>query len=247
MIRASEEDYADALKLFEQAKAWSPSLEGLDYNMGHAAFMAADFSEAIPPLSRYLQSHPGDSGIRGPLALSQFMMHNYAGCIATLKAAGESVTTIPQLQYIYADSLVKTGEIAQGKERLEKLEAAHPEIPEVHRALGEVWELGGGCEKALKELSTANQLDANDPETHHDLGKTESQCGSAGDAIQELETAVRLKPDDADYHQALSDAYERVFRVADAEKEHRIAEQLKAAQVSAAKGGASLEGKSASR
>jgi len=99
----------------------------------------------------------------------------------------------------------------------------------------------------LNELGTANNLNTNDPETHHDLGKTESQCGNIGDAIQELETAVRLKPDDASYHQELSDAYERVFRMADAEKEHRIAEQLKAAQAPAAKGGASPEGKNPSR
>ena len=226
------------MKLFEQAKAWSPSLEGLDYNMGRAAFMAADFSEAIAPLSRYLRSHPADSGIRGALAMSQFMTHDYASCISELKGAGDEVLSIPQMQYIYADSLVKTGEVSPGKERLEKLEAAHPEIPEVHRALGDVGEIEGDCEKALKELGTAIQLNTNDPETHYDLGKTESQCGNIGDAIQELETAVRLKPDDASYHQELSDAYERVFRMADAEREHRIAEQLKAAHAVAENGGA---------
>ena len=246
-IMASKENYADALKLFEEAKAWNPSFEGLDYNMGHAAFMAADFSKAIPPLSRYLKSHPADSGIRGPLAMSLFMTHNYAGCIDALKGAGEEVTSIPQLQYIYADSLVKTGQVSQGKGRLEELEAAHSEIPEVHRALGEVLEIEGDCEKAMKELDAASQLNANDPETHHDLGKTESKCGNIGDAIQELETAVRLKPDDASYHQDLSDAYERVFRVADAEKEHRIAEQLKAAQAPVTNGEASHDGKSPSR
>ena len=246
-IKASEKNYAEALKLFGQAKAWGPTLEGLDYNMGRAAFMAADFAEAITPLSRYLRLHPADSGIRGALAMSQFMTHDYKSCIDELKGAGEGISTIPQMQYIYADSLVKTGEVSLGKERLEKLEAAHPEIAEVHRAMGEVWEIEGDCEKAFKELGSAGQINASDPETHFDLGKTESRCGNTGDAIQEYETAVRLKPDDASYHQELSDAYERVFRLADAEKEHRIAEQLKTAQAEAAKGGASPDGKSASR
>jgi tetratricopeptide (TPR) repeat protein len=245
-IDASEKNYAEALTLFGRAKAWSPTLEGLDYNMGRAAFMAADFAEAIAPLSRYLRLHPADSGIRAALAMSQFMTHDYKGCIDELKGAGEGISSIPQMQYIYADSLVKTGEVSQGKARLEKLEAANPEIAEVHRALGEVWELDGNCEKAVKELGAAGQINASDPETHFDLGKTESQCGNIADAIQELETAVRLKPDDASYHQALSDAYERVFRVADAEKEHRMAEQLGTAQAATAKGGASPEAKSPS-
>jgi tetratricopeptide (TPR) repeat protein len=243
-IMASEKNYADALRLFEQAKAWSPSLEGLDYNMGHAAFLDSNFSEAIPLLSRYLRSHPADSGIRAALAMSQFMTQNYRGCMDSLKVAGSEITSIPQMQYIYAESLVKTGEVSSGKERLKKLEEAHPEIAEVHRALGEIWELQGDCEKAIKELGAASQLNANDPETHYDFGKAELRCGSTGDAILELETAARLKPDDANYHQELSGAYERVFRMSDAEKEHSIAEQLKASQAQAAEGGASPAAKS---
>ena len=176
-IMASEQNYADALKYFEQAKAWSPSMEGLDYNMGRAAFTAAKFSEAIPPLSRYLRLHPEDSSIRGALAMSEFMTENYKGCIDQLKGAGEGVTSIPQMQYIYAESLVKTGEVSPGKERLEGLEKAHPEIAEVHRALGEVWELQGDCRKAIAELNEANQLNATDPETHFQLNKAELKCG----------------------------------------------------------------------
>ena len=177
-INASEQNYADALKYFEQAKAWSPLMEGLDYNIGRAAFTAAKFSDAIPPLSRYLRSHPEDSGIRGALAMSEFMTQNYRGCIDELKGAGEGVTSIPQMQYIYAESLVKTGEVSIGKERLEGLEKAHPEIAEVHRALGEVWELQGDCRKAIAELNEANQLNANDAETHFQLDKAELKCGS---------------------------------------------------------------------
>src|SRR3984957_17945854 len=177
-INASEQNYADALKYFEQAKAWSPLMEGLDYNIGRGAFTAAKFSDAIPPLSRYLRSHPEDSGIRGALAMSEFMTQNYRGCIDELKGAGEGVTSIPQMQYIYAESLVKTGEVSIGKERLEGLEKAHPEIAEVHRALGEVWELQGDCRKAIAELNEANQLNATDAETHFQLDKAELKCGS---------------------------------------------------------------------
>jgi tetratricopeptide (TPR) repeat protein len=177
-IMASEQNYADALKYFEQAKAWSPSMEGLDYNIGRAAFTASKFSEAIPPLSRYIRLHPEDSSIRGALAMSEFMTQNYKGAMDALKGAGEGVTSIPQMQYIYAESLVKTGEVSTGKERLEALEKVHPEIAEVHRALGEVWELQGDCRRAITELNEAKQLNATDPETHYELDKAELKCGS---------------------------------------------------------------------
>jgi Flp pilus assembly protein TadD len=84
------------------------------------------------------------------------------------------------MQYIYAESLVKIGEISIGKERLVALEKAHPEIAEVHRALGEIWEIQGDCQKAIKELDEANELNATDAETHFDLDKAELKCGSLG-------------------------------------------------------------------
>lgn len=246
-ITASKEGYSDALKYFERAAAWDPSFEGLDYNIGHAAFMASDFSEAIAPLSRYLRLHPSDFGIRGALAMSQFMTHHYSACIDALKGAAESVKSIPQMQYIYAESLVKTGQVAPGRERLEALEAAHPEIAEVHRSLGEVAELRGDWPNATNELSKANLLNADDPETHYDLGKVDLVNGNTGEAISELEKAVRLMPDDASFHEELANAYQRAFRMADAEKEHRISKQLLDSQAAATHGGASVGAQSTGR
>ncbi len=238
-IMATETNFTDALKYFKRAAEWSPSLAGLDYNTGRAAFMAANFSEAVLPLSRYVRSHPGDSGIRGALAMSEFMTQNYHACIEALNGAGEGTTSIPQMQFIYADSLVKTGQVSLGKARLEGLEAAHPEIAEVHRGLGEVAELEGDWQKAIEELEKAKQINGNDPETHYDLGKAYLKIGSIAVAILDLETAVRLKPDDLSYHQELASAYELGFRKSDTENERRIIEQLKASQLPAAKTGTS--------
>jgi tetratricopeptide (TPR) repeat protein len=230
VIAATKESYLDAVKYFERAKAWNPSLEGLDYNMGRAAFMSSQFTEAIQPLSHYLRAHPGDSGTRGALAMSQYMTHDYKACLDALDRAGAVITSIPQMQLIYAESLVKTGQISPGKTRLEALEAAHPEIAEVHRGLGEIAELQKDWQKAIQELNSANRLDANDPETHNDLGKADLNTGNIANAILEFEIAVRLKPDNASFHEELANAYERSLRITDAEKEHRIVEQLKAVQ-----------------
>lgn len=233
-ITASESQYSDALKYFQRAAAWDPTLEGLDYNLGHAAFLASDFSEAIPPLTRYLRSHPGDSGLRGALAMSQFMVQDYGASLQALKGAGASITSIPQMEYIYAESLVKTGQITAGRRRLEALEAAHPEIAEVHRSLGEIAGLRGDWQKAVQELNRATLLKPNDAQTHYDLGKVNLKTGSTGQAILELETAVRLRPSEAAYHQELAAAYRRAFRMSDAEKERHIYEQIESPQVSTA-------------
>ena len=236
-IAATEKDFTDALNFFERAKQWDPSLEGLDYNIGRTAFMVSKFSEAIQPLTRYLRSHRGDSGTRGALAMSEYMTGDYKDCVEALDRAGAVITSIPQMQLIYAESLVKMDRVTEGKDRLETLEAAHPEIAEVHRGLGEIGELEKDWQKAIQELDTAKQLNASDPETHYDLGKADLITGNIADAILELETAVRLMPDDASFHEELARAYEKSFRVTDAESERRVTERLKAAQAPAKSAG----------
>jgi tetratricopeptide (TPR) repeat protein len=234
-IAATGSNYLDALKYFERAAVWNPSLDGLDFNWGRAAFSASRFSAAIPPLTRYLSSHPDVSGARGALAMSQFMTQDYSACIATLQPAKGDIMSVPQMQYVYAESLVKTGQISSGKERLQALEASHPEIAEVHRGLGEVHELQGERQNAINELQNAIRLNANDPEAHFDLGKTELENGDLSAAIPELESAVRLLPGDAGFHRELAVAYEAALRPADAEKQRRISDTLAASQLQSAK------------
>jgi Flp pilus assembly protein TadD len=229
-IAASGSNYTDALRYFERASEWNPSLDGLDYNWGRAAFLASRFSDAIGPLSRYIRSHPNDSSILGAVAMSQFMTQNYSGCIATLTGVEENIASIPQMQYIYAESLVKTGQVSLGIKRLESLETAHPEIAEVHRDLGDALELQGAKQMAAKELRTAILLNANDPETHYKLGKIELDSGNVTAAIPELESATRLLPHDPRFHQELASAYKMALRLADAEKELHIYEALGASQ-----------------
>ncbi len=234
-ITASQERYAEALVYFEQARAWQPALEGLDYNLGRAAFMAADFADAIPPLMHYLRIHPQDSAMRGPLAMSQFMTGNYRACLETLKSAPSGVTSMPQMQLIDAESLVRTGQVASGLARLEALEKADPNDSGVHRGIGEVYELRRDWLGAIRELELAIRLNADDAETHYDLGKAELVTGETAAAIDDLQAAVRRMPRDPRFHQELAEAYDRDFRPTEAEKERQTAEQLKSSQSPAEK------------
>jgi Flp pilus assembly protein TadD len=226
VISAGKGDNAAAFKEFKRAVAWNPSLDGLDYNFGRAAFMASKFTEAIPPLSRQLRVHPDDSGVRNALAMSLFMTRDYHGCSDLLQNAEAAIASIPQMQFIYAESLVKTGQITSGSERLEALAAAHPEIAESHRGLAEVHERRGERSQALLELRMAIRLNANDAESYFDLGKIELAGGNAASGAKALEVAVRLAPDEAEYHRELANAYRRALRIEDAEKERQIYEKL---------------------
>jgi tetratricopeptide (TPR) repeat protein len=227
-IAATNNDYSDAVMYFERAFVWNPLLEGLDYNWGRAAFAGSQFANAIMPLSRYLKAHPDDIGARSVLAISQFMTGNYPGCIDALEPAIGKADLAPQAEYVYAESMIKTGRTASGAERLGALEKAHPEISDVHRALGEVLAQQGNKQLAIEELRTSIQLSPRDADSHYDLGKIELESGDTAAAIPELEAAVRLLPNSEKFHQALADAYTAAHRPLDARKEMETSNSLRA-------------------
>jgi tetratricopeptide (TPR) repeat protein len=218
-IAATNNDFSDAVTYFERAAVWNPSLDGLDYNWGRAAFAGSQFAEAIMPLSRYLKSHPEDAGARSVLAISKFMTGNYRGCIEVLEPAIGKSDLAPQAEYIYAESMIRTGQIASGVERLVALEKSHPEIPDVHRALGEALGQQGEKQQAFEQLRIAIQLSPRDADSHYDLGKMDLESGDMVAAISELEAATRLSPIRQQFHQELANAYLAAGRPDDARKE----------------------------
>ncbi len=185
-IAATNNDYSHAVHYFERAFLWNPSLDGLDYNWGRAAFAGSQFADAIHPLLRYVKSHPDDIGARSVLAISQFMTGNYSGCIDALEPAIRKSDIAPQAEYVYAESMIRTGLIALGVERLQALEKSHSEIPDVHRSLGEALAQQGEKQQALEELRTAIQLSPGDADAHYDVGKMELESGDTVAAISEL-------------------------------------------------------------
>ena len=226
-IAATNNDYSHAVHYFERAFLWNPSLDGLDYNWGRAAFAGSRFADAIAPLSRYLKAHPDDVGARSVLAISQFMTGNYRGCIDALEPVIGKSDLVPQAEYVYAESMIKTGQIAPGVERLQALEKSHSEIPDVHRALGEALAQQGEKQRALEELRTAVQLSPRDADSHYDLGKMILEGGDVAAAIPELEAAVRLLPNSERFHGELADAYTAAHRPADAQKEVETSNSLR--------------------
>jgi tetratricopeptide (TPR) repeat protein len=164
-IAATSSDYSSAVTYFKHASEWNPTLEGLDYNWGRAAFAGSQYADAILPLSRYVKAHPDDPGARSVLGLSQFLAGQYSGCVETLLPI-EKTELAPQVEYAYASALVHNGEVSKGTERLLALEKAHPEIPDVHRALAEAFERQGDQKRAIEELRTATQLSPQSSGSH---------------------------------------------------------------------------------
>jgi tetratricopeptide (TPR) repeat protein len=165
-IAASGNDLASALTYFQRAAEWNPSLEDLDHNWGHAAFLASRFQDAVLPLSRALRTHPEDTSLRSMLGISQYMTADYSGVLKTLQPIEAQLTAVPQLAFVYAASMVKAGNFQGGLERLVALEKAYPDIPDVHHELAAAYQQASRPADAAREKQQYEALLASKPGAH---------------------------------------------------------------------------------
>ncbi|HEY4358359.1 MAG TPA: tetratricopeptide repeat protein [Acidobacteriaceae bacterium] len=191
-IAATSGNYAGAVIYFKQAGRWDPSLEGLDFNLGRAAFAGSQYADAVPPLSRYVKAHPDDTGARSVLGISQSMTESYRDAVETLRPVVAKAGIEPLVEYAYDDSLIKSGQVKAGMERLTVLETAHPEIAEVHQALGEEFVVQGNTAGAIAEFEKAVQRSPGNEKLHRELADSYNKAHRPADAKRETEAADAL-------------------------------------------------------
>ena len=168
-IAAGSNSLPEALDYFEKAYAWNPSLSGLDYNWGKAAFTAGQFDEAIGPLGRYVQSHPQDTWARSALGTSEFMVRDYAGVVKAMQPIEAmsadrqaKMGADVQLEYMYGVSLIRTGESDRGVAALKAVEAKDAQFAPAHEALGEAFASSKNFQDAAQEFRRVIQLSPDD-------------------------------------------------------------------------------------
>ena len=208
-IAGSEGDFRGALLDFKRTAEWNPTMPGLDYNWGRAAFQAGDFALASQLLSRCLQENPGREDVRASLGISEFMMQDYPAAKSTLQPLDGKSGESPNVRYAYADSLLFTGDLKGGLTRLIALEKADPSVPEVHRSLGQAY-AAQNATAAAAEFGTAIRLNPKDAESHEALARLDLSRGDAKAAVQNLQAALKLQPGNAQWQQELSAADHKI-------------------------------------
>jgi tetratricopeptide (TPR) repeat protein len=224
---AGDNQFTSAVEYFGQASVWNPSLEGLDYNWGRAAFSASLYGRAVGPLGRYLQANPNDTPIRSALGASLFNVKKYGEAVETLRPIENQISANQRLDYIYSVSLVKSGAVAVGTARLQALEKVLPRLADVHVALGEAYAQQGDNANAVLELRTAVDLNPSDADVFSKLGKLQLEQGEIKAAISSLEAGEKLDPGNEAIHYELANAYRRDSRTADAERETKLYQDLR--------------------
>jgi tetratricopeptide (TPR) repeat protein len=182
VISAEDQQFETASGYFEQAAAWNPAMDSLDYNWGRAAFAAKQYRQAALCLNRYITVHPEDAKARFPLGMSEFMIGDYKATASVLSPIAAQVDALPLLGYAYAESLVKTGDPERGIAHFRAIEQAHPDMAVVHRAMGEALLGEKKYDEAQEKFRTAIRLNPADADAKYDLSLSLIGLGKTDDA-----------------------------------------------------------------
>jgi tetratricopeptide (TPR) repeat protein len=201
-LRAEGGDFRAAFEQFRLAARWNPRLEGVDYNLGLAAYKAELFKDAIPPLERELSARPSNMQARQLLGMSYFVTSDYARASETLTQVADAHPENVGLSYTLALALIKQGKADDANARIARMIERGGNSPQLHIVLGQAYYEQGDTAKSLEELKAALALDARTPLAHYYTGLVQLKEGKFDEAAREFESELALNPTDlqARYH-----------------------------------------------
>jgi tetratricopeptide (TPR) repeat protein len=209
LLRAERQDFRGAAEQFRLAATLNPKLEGVDFNLGLAAYKAEMYKDAIPPLERVLAAAPANLQAKQLLGMSYFMTEDYArasALLADVVVVKRDVVVVKRvnvgLYYTLALSLIKQGKQAEADEVIRQMIATGGNSPQLHIVLGQAYYEQGDTAKALEELKAALALDPKTPLAHYYTGLIHLKAGRFDEAAREFEAELAANPSDlqAKYH-----------------------------------------------
>lgn len=195
---------AVSLEQFSAAAQWKADLTGLDRNWGIVSFRAGQYETAIPPLSRHVKVHPDDALARRMLGVSYYLTKTFPQVVQTLKSLEPTITTDPELAYIYGVSLIQLAEHKQAGRMFESLSAQNPKSALARFYAGQGFAMLESYELALKEFRSAAELDPKMLQVHYHAGQSLIRLNRLQEAEREFRAELLLDAADvtAKYHLA---------------------------------------------
>jgi len=116
--------------------------------------------------------------------------------------------------------------LAQAQVAAERALALQPDLPEAHRAMGNIWYRKREYEKALAEFAIVERSQPNSADLMSSIGFVERRLGKWNDALRHLTRARELDPGSANTITQLGETFAVVHRFAEADAEYRRAIEI---------------------
>jgi tetratricopeptide (TPR) repeat protein len=196
LLRAEQQDFRAAVEQFRVAAQWNPQLEGLNINLGLAAYKAELYGEALAPLASELHSHPENITVKQLLGLSYFMTDHYSEASALLSDVVAAKPNEAALYYPLALALINQNKNAEAAGVIQQMVTLGGNSPQLHILLGRASYDQGDSAKAIEELQAALALDKRVLLAHFYSGVVYLKLGKFAEARQEFEAELELNPHD---------------------------------------------------
>ena len=203
VIAAQQGQLAVGLEQFAAAAQWKADLTGLTAIGVSSAFGRA-VRDCHSAVSRQVNGHPEDALARRMLGVSYYLTKSFPQVVQTLKSLEPTITTDPELTYVYGVSLIQVAEHKQAGKLFENLSQQNPKSAATRFYAGQGFAMLEDYEKALREFRSAAELDPKMLQVHYNAGQSLIRLHRFKDAEREFRAELLLNSADAfaKYHLA---------------------------------------------
>lgn len=234
-LARSQQQYDAAIAAFSQRIDLIPNDAAAHHELGEMYFRQSRHSEALAEFTAAVMLNPTRADSHAAMGQVHLRAGSYAEAVAAARRAVALDSSHKEARYVLATSLVRMGNVDEGKRELEVYQglqteetAARSRQLEIEglRRDASVSILKGESAKAVALLRQALERDPQSAQLRLDLGLALLKAGQPADAIEPL-TGAAAKENSEDAHAYLAEAYAALGRIADAERERAIAARLR--------------------
>ena len=234
-LARSQQQYDAAIAAFSQRIDLVPNDTAAHHELGEMYFRQGRQTEALAEFTAAVMLNPKQVDSHAAIGQVHLRDGNYADAVAAARRAVALDGSHREARYVLATSLVRMGNVDDGKRELEVYQRLQAEATAARSRQLEIEGLrrdasvsivNGEFAKAVSLLRQALERDAQSAQARLDLGLALLKAGQPAEAVEHL-TAAAAKENSEEAHEYLSEAYAALGRRADAERERAIAVRMR--------------------
>ena len=234
-LARSQQQYDAAIAAFSERVDLVPNDAAAHHELGEMYFRQGRQTEALAEFTAAVMLNPKNADSLAALGQVHLRGGSYAEAVAAARRAVASDASHREARYVLATSLVRMGNVEEGKQELEVYQrlqtdatAARSRQLEIDglRRDASVSIVNGEFAKAVGLLRQALERDAQSAQSRLDLGLALLKAGQAAEAVEHL-IAAAAKDNSEEAHEYLADAYAALGRDSDAERERATAARMR--------------------
>jgi tetratricopeptide (TPR) repeat protein len=236
-LARSQQQYDEAVAALSQRIDLIPNDAAAHHELGEMYFRQGRQTEALAEFTAAVMLNPARADSHAAIGQVHLRGGNHAAAVAAARRAVALDASHREARYVLATSLVRMGNVDEGKHELEVYHRLQTEATAARSRQLEIDGLrrdaslsivNGEFTKAVALLRQALERDPEPAQSHLDLGLALLKAGQPAEALEHLKTAAD-KESTEDAHAYLSEAYAALGRPNEAERERAMAVRIRQA------------------